>query len=234
MRQLPAYSPGSFYLLATIGTVAPIGALIGYAIIAELQSAFLPMDRSAAEMLGDLLAILLSAAIAAIHLLLLYRMWRQIETPGAQRSRAPLITTLLLLVPVWNLYWCFVAYAGLAGALNRHVRTRSLIAPRNPSALASAGCALACVVAVAGLIAYAIDSTPRVNSLAEQFLLPLCFIIALFCSFPAAILLLISWWAMVIQSAAIARNIRHPSAEQPLGDAPPTAPGRIVAPLPRD
>ncbi len=234
MRSPPAYSPASFYRLATYGTLGPLVALVFYVFITNIQSAFFPMERHLAEIIGDLLALFFCGIIASIHLLLLHRMWRQIETPATPRHRTPLAITLLLLVPVWNLYWCFVAYAGLASALNHHVRARALIAPRNPAALASAAYALACIVTVSGLIAYVIEHNQRVGSIAEQFLLPLCFIIALFCSFPALILFLISWWAMVIQSAAIARNIRHPSADQPPADAPPTTPGQIVAPLPRN
>jgi len=76
----------------------------------------------------------------------IYRCWTLIQD-GPHRT-TPGLAVGLMFIPLFNMYWQFVAFAGLAKDLNAYARERSLSAPR-----ANEGVALAaCILSISSLI----------------------------------------------------------------------------------
>jgi hypothetical protein len=81
------------------------------------------------EQLGLLfLGIPFALTASVLLLVLVYRLWSALP-PGAART-TPGKGAGFLLIPVFALYWNFVAFYGWAQDFNRHILDRSLPAPR--------------------------------------------------------------------------------------------------------
>jgi hypothetical protein len=91
---------------------------------------------------------------AVIFLLFIYKMWVALQDGRA--SATPLQAALLLLVPVFNLYWIFKVIYGFAQDYNRLVDHHRLNVPKLPTGLYLAFCLLA-VLNVIALGLYWID-----------------------------------------------------------------------------
>lgn len=99
---------------------------------------------------------------AVIFLLFIYKMWGALQDGRA--STTPLPAALLLLVPVFNLYWIFKVIYGFAQDYNRLADRHRLNVPKLPTGLYLAFCLLA-VLNVIALGLYWVDySIPLIAS----------------------------------------------------------------------
>lgn len=102
-----------------------MGPLVGFIIFASLGASISMV--SAVIPLGPLLKFqaLLFVTGAVFGLVLLYRWWATLP-PGWRRT-TPARAVGFLFIPLFNLYWFFVAFHGLVTDLNRY---RQVVAPR--------------------------------------------------------------------------------------------------------
>lgn len=126
------------------------------------QSSFPPLLHEnlviALSALGTV-AMLLSAVI---FLLFIYKMWDALQ--DGRTGTTPLPAALLLLVPVFNLYWIFKVIYGFAQDYNRLADRHRLNVPKLPTGLYLAFCLLA-VLNVIALGLYWVDfSIPFIAS----------------------------------------------------------------------
>ena len=75
--------------------------------------------------------------------LFLYSFWRIIQDGEARTT--PAKAAGFLLIPLYNLYWIFVSFCGLAVDMNKYTRTRSIPAPIINEQLALTVCILTCL-----------------------------------------------------------------------------------------
>jgi hypothetical protein len=71
----------------------------------------------------DRLAKATGAAMCACFMVVLYMYWRGI--PEGSRRISPKVAVIFMFVPIFNLYWCFVAFCALAEDANRCLAGRS-------------------------------------------------------------------------------------------------------------
>lgn len=81
-------------------------------------------------------------------LILLYRIWKQIP-PKMARTK-PIFAVGLLFIPLFSLYWNFVAFYGLAVSLNESLKQAG-IKQRVASGLALTVCILQCLLVIPGV-----------------------------------------------------------------------------------
>ena len=103
---------------------APLAATIFLSILATIVLLLLPTGVDTleqAESAGILAIIGLLVAVPAViaSCILLYRWWACL--PVDWRQTTPGKAVGLCFIPIFNLYWFFVAYAGLASDLNRYI-----------------------------------------------------------------------------------------------------------------
>ncbi len=127
-----------------------IGTLGNEAVVAGRQDSMAQVFSSGAGALTLLCA--LGGAIA--FLVLLYRCWAVIQDDNVHRSAGAAIG--FLFVPVFNIYWIFVATAGLTRELHRYACRHRLKAPRPSLLLAiTISCyALLSTIPIVGSIAW--------------------------------------------------------------------------------
>jgi WD40 repeat protein len=99
---------------------------------------------------SSLLLLLPAGGAAACSLLLLYKGWDIIQD-GHTRTR-PDTAIALLFVPLFNIYWVFVAIRGLAADMNAFIERYELPARPLSLRLATAYCLFAAIALVPGLI----------------------------------------------------------------------------------
>lgn len=91
----------------------------------------------------------------ALGLIWLYRAWSRVPANARQtydgRKVSPGDALAGLFVPLYNLYWMFIANIGLCGAIERHARRRGR-PTRAPSSLAMAACIVQLIPAIGLLV----------------------------------------------------------------------------------
>ncbi len=80
-------------------------------------------------------------AAQGLFLMLLYQCWSVIQDGSAQAT--PGTAVGFLFIPVFHIYWMFVAIAGLANDLNQYVRRYNIESRFVPAGLPLAGCIVA-------------------------------------------------------------------------------------------
>lgn len=152
-----SYAPTSFKNLYLGHLAATIG---GFAVIAAAMGLDAAMGRSQGDPPSPIaLVLILIGAVMSIvgivfNCMLMYRMWNQIQD-GPHRT-TPGTAVGLLFVPLFNLYWIFVAYYGLAVDLNRYTSQKQIAAPRVVEGLSMASCILlicTCIPCLGALVA---------------------------------------------------------------------------------
>lgn len=99
----------------------------------------LPLTLVIVGLLGIAVAVLL-------YCFMLYLLWALI--PPAQARTTPTRAVGFLLIPIYNLYWNFIAFWGLAKALNQELARAGISGHRVDEHLALAYCVLACLVVI--------------------------------------------------------------------------------------
>jgi hypothetical protein len=126
------------------------------------QSSFPPLLHENWVIALSALGTIVMLLSAVIFLLFIYKMWGALQDGRA--STAPLPAALLLLVPVFNLYWIFKVIYGFAQEYNRLADRHRLNVPQLPAGLYLAFCLLA-VLNVIALGLYWVDfSIPLIAS----------------------------------------------------------------------
>ena len=97
-------------------------------------------------MLLNLVALIVGVVYLAKFI---YRMWAAIQDGPARTTPGRAVG--FLFIPLFNLYWIFVAYWGWAKDFNRYVREQGLPAPHVPQKSTLA----LCILALVALIPYA-------------------------------------------------------------------------------
>lgn len=77
---------------------------------------------------GLVLAALSGITAIVVHFILLYRFWRLIQDGKARTTPAKALW--FFAIPIFNFYWWYVAYVGLAEDMNRYCVERNIPAPR--------------------------------------------------------------------------------------------------------
>jgi hypothetical protein len=101
-----------------------------------------------------------------VYYMLVYKMWAVIQNGSPRPRTTPGMAVGLSFVPVFSLYWKFVAIHGWAKDYNAYVRARRLMAPQMPEGLALAMCIVplvGCVVGTAALLVNAILTAVFIN-----------------------------------------------------------------------
>jgi len=93
------------------------------------------------------------AAAVLLYCFMLYRLWELI--PPARARTTPGRAVGFLFLPLYNLYWNFIAFWGLAKALNRELQSAGITGRDVDERLALAYCVLICLAIVpeVGLLA---------------------------------------------------------------------------------
>jgi hypothetical protein len=134
---LTAYPPRVFGRLYTTTLILSLVCLV-VVVPLEVYSEFV---RDRLEKLGWLfLALLIAAPTIVVSCILLYRAWNQI-TDGEHRT-SPGKAVGFCFIPLFNLYWYFVAYLGLAEDLNKYTAARRIPAKPISTGLAITYCVL--------------------------------------------------------------------------------------------
>ncbi len=129
--------------------VVLFAACVVFGGVAALGAAF----RDSVELIDDLgevfmgvglllvvLSALLLAAYPLLSLMILYRAWASIQDRHVRTT--PERAVGFLFIPVFNLYWLFVAWKGFAEDYNAYVSRHATLAPLLPQGLFSAFCVL--------------------------------------------------------------------------------------------
>lgn len=136
-------------------------AYIGCPILAGLiVPAFSALASQAGESialvgLGLAMVIWIGGVVAGF--MWLYKAWELVQD-GRARTQ-PMQAVLLMLIPFFNIYWMFIAFAGLAKDLNHYAKERGYrIRPANEdlalwTCYALVGCLIPCVNLIAGAAA---------------------------------------------------------------------------------
>jgi hypothetical protein len=126
------------------------------------QSSFPPLLHENWVIALSALGTVVMLFSAVIFLLFIYKIWGALQDGRA--STTPLPAALLLLVPVFNLYWIFKVIYGFAQEYNRLADRHRLNVPKLPTGLYLAFCLLA-VLNVIALGLYWVDySIPLIAS----------------------------------------------------------------------
>ncbi len=150
-----AYRPGVFatlygwYLGLLIASAAFFALAIFFAILYENSRTFIRNPWGGAffrrnptwealAILALLAGIAFTIANLVLYCVLLFKMWNQIQDGHAQAS--PGMAVGFLFIPVFNVYWNFVALHGLGQDLNRYLRRHRLPGRRMPVGIALAAC----------------------------------------------------------------------------------------------
>lgn len=227
------YTPGSFYGLGAAGMALPLlGGCVVSGVAAALEQ---PRQGPTALPLALMLGVLLGTL--AIYGVLWYRMWAQIQD-GAPRT-GPVAGSLLMFVPLLNLYWQFHGFYGLAKDMNEYCEARDLAGPRTPAWAPLTACILMLVialliltvvgVAVLGLLGVAAAGSAgaaAATGVVGVGVAAVAYVGAALLAIPAGVIGQIAWWFMLAQSAAIARG-RVRGLRAPIGPTPPTTQGPI-------
>jgi hypothetical protein len=123
--------------------LGPLGATVVLAPVLEqlLEEKFTPV--TAILVLLNLAALVVGVVYVAKFI---YRMWAAIQDGRARTTPGRAVG--FLFIPVFNLYWIFVAYWGWTRDFNRHVREKGMQAPRMPQGMTLTFCILALVALV--------------------------------------------------------------------------------------
>ena len=116
-----------------------------YAFVAALIVSVFFIKPSVGNMAAILLVLCfvtgaLTILVLVMYNILLYRMWKQIQDLPARHRAGEAVG--LLFVPIFNLYWLFVAFHGLSRELNRYIRIRGVDAAPVGEGLTLATCIL--------------------------------------------------------------------------------------------
>lgn len=116
----------------------PLAATIFFAIVAAVFSFVIPNEPSTdEEALGiAVIALLISVPYIIADCVLLFRWWAVL--PPGWRQTTPGKAVGFCFIPFFNLYWYFIAYAGLAGDLNRFQSAQGRVESEAPTGLAVA------------------------------------------------------------------------------------------------
>lgn len=155
----PKYTKASFqalrawYLSLFLGQIALVMLAVLLVVVGSLAAG--PRNDDLFLSLGAIvagLAILLGLPTLIVMMLILYRGWDLIQ--DGQARTTPGMAVGLLFVPFFNLYWIFVAWAGLAVDMNRFARRYRLGSQIAPEGLATTVCVctLLSLIPVLGLI----------------------------------------------------------------------------------
>jgi hypothetical protein len=125
--------------------------VIGGILLLFLANAFRFRDDDIAISVLIWLAILLTTGIVALvnSLGIIYHCWAAIQDGGRART-APGEAIGFLFIPIYNLYWVFVCYKGLAEDMNNYQMNRNLNYQKVDDGLPSAYC----ILAICGIIPY--------------------------------------------------------------------------------
>lgn len=127
------YRPGVWLYGFGLGVVL-VGALM--LLFAMFIDWFIARDRSLQPLQDVALILAIGAGIvgvpclgigSALLLMVIYRAWAVVQ--DGQARATPAMAVGLLFVPLFNLFWVFVALAGLAKDLNQFARRHGLDAP---------------------------------------------------------------------------------------------------------
>lgn len=89
------------------------------------------------------LAVSSGVASMVLMLILLYQMWKAVQDGYVQISPGSAVG--LLLIPIFNFFWSFVAIAGLARECNYFIQRHGCMARPAPTGLALATCICMCI-----------------------------------------------------------------------------------------
>jgi hypothetical protein len=149
-----------------------------------------------------------------VHLILVYKMWRAVPRPFARTT--PARAVLLLLVPLFNVYWIFQAYWGWTRDFNGYARSRGLRVAAMPEEAALAMCLIP-LVAFPLLAAVYLAGMPLLYALLSE----LCEVLML------GLLVVVLWRACDGINAAARADAA--AAAEPTGPWAGTAPAALPA-----
>ena len=144
------YRPQSFITLYLLwAALATLGAL--FLLIIPLIAGLMAGDDAehgyfALTTAFFLAGLALSVLAAIVALVLLYRAWAQIQD-GFHRT-TPGKAVGFLVIPLFNLYWVFIALVSLATGLNAFTSRHRIDAPRTIPGLAIAYCVLILCISI--------------------------------------------------------------------------------------
>lgn len=99
-----------------------------------------------------LLGSMVLVAVTVFWSILLYRHWLILQGRGARTT--PGLAVGLGFIPIFNFYWWFVAYAGLATDTNRYLQQRGITGVRMSRPLAITDCILSILLSTVGLFPF--------------------------------------------------------------------------------
>jgi hypothetical protein len=142
----PLYDPKAFETLYSWFRISVIPGTIGCTVLTFIPSAFL---------IANLIYTLYLLVAIVFYLVLLHKSWKQIQDGSVRTTPGKAVG--LLFIPLFNLYWNFVAVDGLARDINRYAAERCLAIQPVSSTLARTYCVLgvvnflACWIPILGL-----------------------------------------------------------------------------------
>ncbi len=92
-------------------------------------------------------------------LLILYHLWKVI--PEEKRYTSPLVTVLLLIVPLFNLVWNFFCYYAGAGKVNQELELRNIKDFKVNTIMVLGHCILEIVLLLVGMLVYLVMLDPE-------------------------------------------------------------------------
>jgi hypothetical protein len=145
------------------GYLGGIGAAICFAMVGVVAAVILDEahghDEASAliPLVGFGFAVPAYIVAIVVYYMLVYKMWSVIQRGPIRPQTTPGMAVGLCFVPIFNLYWNFVAIHGWTKDYNRYVRRAELRAPQMPEGLALAMCIMPVVACVAGSLAFLVQ-----------------------------------------------------------------------------